>query len=216
MSDCTNMEMERLLHDYELDMLSAQDKRLFEMHLYDCDHCLSRIREFIDVSRIIRHDLEAQTIMQNVAGGDDHAEAGHVGKRTSRFLRYLVAAVIVAVITVPAYRYWLQSNRTTALQTLELLPSRSGGNDIVYLDKGGDLEISFYVSENYRNEADLVITSIDGDTVLHTPGFDDFDDNGLGSIELPVSTFSAGHYMLSVRPKPQTGLEELVYMFTVK
>jgi hypothetical protein len=102
------------------------------------------------------------------------------------------------------------------VQTLELLPSRAGGNDIIYLEKGGDVEISFFVAEQFQGEADLIISSIAGDTVLHTPGFSDFNDQGLGSITLSVSKFSDGHYMLTIIPVPETGLEERIYMFRVK
>jgi hypothetical protein len=216
MSECTNIDMGRLLHDYELDMLPVEDKRKFELHLYECDHCLSLVREFIDASRIIRHDRDAQTIVEDIAGEQDDAALPRTGRKSSPFTRYLIAAVIVLAIGVPAFWYSQQQDTPLVTQSLELLSSRAGGNDIIYLEKGGDVEISFYVAENFQGEADLIISSIDGDTVFYTPGFSDFNDKGLGSFTLPVSMFSGGHYMLSIKPDPETGHEERAYMFRVK
>ncbi|MHC4682173.1 MAG: hypothetical protein ACYTEK_26205, partial [Planctomycetota bacterium] len=144
-----------------------------------------------------------------------HAEPDRVRKKPSPFTRYLIAAVIVLAIGVPAFWY-LQSDTPSVTQSLELLSSRGGGNDIIYLEKGGDVEISFYVAENFQGEADLIISSIEGDTAFYTPGFEDFNDKGLGSIILPVSMFSDGHYMFTIKPDPETGLDERVYMFRVK
>jgi len=215
-SECTNIEIGRLLHDYELDMLSAEDKHRFEMHLYDCDHCLSQARGFLDVSRIMRHDRDARAVIQNISGELNHTETEGVRKKPTPFIRYLLAAAIVMMIAVSAYWYSKRTETPSAMQSLELLSSRGGGSDIIYLQKGGDVEISFYVAENFEGEADLTISSIDGDTVFYVPGFSDFNDRGLGSITLPVSDFSDGHYMLTIKPNQETGIEERVYMFRVK
>jgi hypothetical protein len=201
------MDMGRLLHDYELDMLSTEE--------YECDHCLSLVREFMSVSRIIRHDQDARAIVQDIVGEQDDGTSRPTQTWASPYIKLLIAAVICA-IALPVHRYWLQSDKTSVVQTLELLPSRAGGNDIIYLEKGGDVEISFFVAEQFQGEADLIISSIAGDTVLHTPGFSDFNDQGLGSITLSVSKFSDAHYMLTIIPVPETGLEERIYMFRVK
>jgi hypothetical protein len=210
------MDMGRLLHDYELDMLSTEDKQQFELHLYECDHCLSLVREFMSVSRIIRHDQDARAIVQDIVGEQEDRTSRPTQTWASPYIKLLIAAVICVAIALPVHRYWLQSDKTSVVQTLELLPSRAGGNDIIYLEKGGDVEISFFVAEQFQGEADLIISSIAGDTVLHTPGFSDFNDQGLGSITLSVSKFSDGHYMLTIIPVPETGLEERIYMFRVK
>jgi hypothetical protein len=210
------MDMGRLLHDYELDMLSTEDKQQFELHLYECDHCLSLVREFMSVSRIIRHDQDARAIVQDIVGEQEDRTSRPTQTWASPYIKLLIAAVICVAIALPVHRYWLQSDKTSVVQTLELLPSRAGGNDIIYLEKGGDVEISFFVAEQFQGEADLIISSIAGDTVLHTPGFSDFNDQGLGSITLSVSKFSDAHYMLTIIPVPETGLEERIYMFRVK
>lgn len=216
MSDCTNQEMGRLLHDYELNMLSAEDKHQFELHLYECDHCLALVREFTSVSRIMKTDPDAKAIIEGVADESSDVSHGRTRKESSPFTKLLIAAVIVAVLGIPVYLFWLQPDKTAVVQTLELLPTRAGGSDVIYLEKGGGVEINFFVSESFMGEADLIISSIAGDTVINTPGFSDFNDRGLGSITLPVSVFLSGHYMLTIRPDSASGVEERVYMFSVK
>lgn len=216
MSVCTNTGLGRLLHDYELDMLPPEDRHRFELHLYECDYCSSQVREFIDVSHIMRHDSDAQAVIRDISGELSQTETERIRKRPFPFTRYLIAAVIVMMIAVPAYWYSQRTDTPSVMQSLELLSSRSGGDDIIYLEKGGDVVISFYIAENFRREPDLIISSIDGDTVFYTPGFEDFNDKGLGTITLPISVFSDGHYMLTIKPDPETGLEDRVYMFRVK
>jgi len=214
-SQCTNTELGKLLHNYELDLLSEEDRRRFEMHLYDCRHCLTQVQEFMDVARMIEHDSDARAIVSDIAGEADVGKS-RSRKKSTTIIRFLIAAVIVVALAVPAYRYWLQPERTSVVQTLEFRPARTGGSDVVYLDKGGELEINFFVAEGYQGEVDLTITSVADVTVIDEPGFADINGQGLGSITLPVSTFTVGHYMLTIRPDPETGVPERVYMFHVK
>ena len=67
MSSCTNKELGQLLHDYELGMLTEEDRHRFAMHLYECGHCLDLAREFMYVSRIIKHDPDARAIVRGLA-----------------------------------------------------------------------------------------------------------------------------------------------------
>lgn len=216
MSGCTNPQLGRLLHDFELELLSPEDRHRFELHLYDCAHCLHQAREFMSVSRILKYDPDAHAIVKDLAGESDDVKQGRSRKQFSPFTKLLIAAVIVVVLAIPAYRYWLQPDQTAVRQTLELLPARAGGSDVIYLEKGGDVEISFYVAEYFQGRVDLIISSIAGDTLINTPGFSDFNDNGLGSITLPISMFSDSHYLLNIKPDPETGVEGRIYMFRVK
>jgi hypothetical protein len=209
MDGCTNQKLGRLLHDYELDLLSDEDRFQFELHLYECGHCLALVREFTDVSRILRDDPEAKAIIGNIAS-EEHR------RRPFWITKLLVAAVIVMVLAVPTYLLWLQPEVPSVTQTLELLPVRTGGSDIVYLEKGGDVEISFFVPDSFEREADMIISSVTGDTIINIPGFSRINDKGLGSITLPVSNFSAGNYILAISPAHETGVEERIYMFRVK
>jgi hypothetical protein len=216
MAGCTDENMGRLLHDYELNLLSPEDKHQFELHLYECDHCLTLVREFAELSQVIMHDTEAIAMIEEIADESSEVSSKRTRKEPFRFTNLLMAAAMVVVLAIPTYMFFLQPEDAGVMQTLELLPIRTGGNNIVYLEKGGDVQISFYVSESFTGNARLVISSIAGDTIVDTPDFSDFNDKGLGSITLPVADFSTGNYMLTATPSPETGVEERIYMFRVR
>jgi hypothetical protein len=213
MSGCIDTKVGQLLHDYELGLLSKDDNHRFEMHLYDCDYCLGQVHEFMDVSKILSKDTDARALTEKIAG-----ESGikKEKKKHSPFLRLLIAAILVAVIVVPVYRYGIYEAPSDAVQTLELLPARTGGSDIIYLDQGGDVSISFFVANGFEGSVDITISKVDGDTVLSLRDFTDFNERGLGTITFPVFDFSEGHYMLQVQPSDTAAAPDRLYMFRVK
>jgi hypothetical protein len=214
MSGCIDKEQEQLLHDYELGLLSDEDNCRFEMHLYECDYCLAQVREFMDVSRILARDPDARAMVDKVAG---ESESKKERKKHSPYLRLLIAAVLIVIVIVPIYRYGIYEEPTDVLQTLELLPARTGGSDIIYLKKGGNVAISFYVVDEFQGTANLMISKVDGDTMLSLEDFSDFNELGLGTITIPVTDFSEGHYMLIIEPLgDSTTVHDIRYMFRVK
>lgn len=213
MNGCIDPKTGQLLHDYELRLLSEEDKHQFEMHLYGCDYCLAQVQDFVDASKILAGDPDAQALIEKIAR---ESEAKKEKKKSSPLIKLLIAAILVVVIAVPVYRYSIYKKRSDVVQTLELLPTRTGGNDILYLEKGGDATISFYVAEGFEGSVHLVISKVDGGTVVSQKDFTNINDRGMGSITLPISDFSEGHYMLQVSPTDSIAVPERLYMFRVK
>jgi len=214
MSGCNDKELGRLLHDYELGLLSDEDAHRFEMHLYDCDYCLAQVRDFMDVSRILSDDPDARAMIESIAGSTKPEKHK---RHFSPFLRILIAAVLFVVIAVPVYRYAIHDKLRADVQTLDLMPTRAGGGDVIYLEQGGNVDISFFVNSSFQGHADIVITDLAGDTAWYKHNFADINGRGLGEITLPVSSFSEGHYIFILRPVNDTiQAAEVQYMFRVK
>lgn len=213
MSGCNNKELGQLLHDYELGLLSDQDTHRFEMHLYDCDYCLAQVREFTDISRILVKDPDVRALVEKVAG-----ESGieRDKKKHSPFLKLVIAAILVVIIAIPIYRFGIYEESPGITQILELLPTRTGGSDVISIDDGGSVEIRFFMAEKFTGEVDLLIINISGDTVVNEVGFSEFNDRGLGVIVLPVQEFTKGHYQLVATPCSDTSVQKRTYMFRVK
>jgi hypothetical protein len=209
MSDCVDKKLGQLLHDYELGLLSNEDNRRFEMHLYECDYCLEQVREFMDVSRIISKDPDAVALIENVAEKSDK-------KKTSPYLRLLIAAILVVIVAIPVYRYGIYEVPSDEIQTLELLPTRVGGSDVIYLEKGGNVELRFFLAKEYRGAAIVTIMNIKGDTVVVIPDFSEFDANGMGTIIIPISDFDEGHYSITIVPSTDSEIPDRIYMFRAK
>ena len=213
MSQCIDKDVGQLLHDYELGLLSADDNRRFEMHLYECDHCLNQVREFRDTSRILIGDPDFQKLTSDLAGDD---RAPDSSKRTFPFVKYLMVAVIVLAIAVPLYRLAFFEDMPPVTQTLELNPARAGANNIVYLDDGGDVEIRFFIADNFAASINLTISTVEGDTLLAQSDFNEYAAPGVGKICLPLAKFSEGHYVLTVSPEPPGAVSHRTYMFRVE
>jgi len=214
MSGCIDKELGQLLHDYELGLLSDEDVHRFEMHLYDCDYCLAQVRDFMDVSRILTKDPDARALIESIAGGTE-TEKRKV--HFSPFLKILIATILLAVIAVPVYRYAVHEKPSGAAQILELMQTRAGGSDVIYLEKGGDVEIDFFVNPSFQGHADIVITDLAGDTAWYKHDFANIYGHGLGKITIPISSFSEGHYIFILRPVNDTiQAAGVQYMFRVK
>ena len=79
------------------------------------------------------------------------------------------------------------------------------------------MRISFYAQNDTRDTFSLLISNVNGDTVIFDPGFSDFNEWGLGTIELPVDMFAEGHYSLLLPFQSDTADNHAVqYMLRVK
>ena len=215
MSKCTDDNLGRLLHDYELGLLPDEDRKRFELHLYDCDHCLEQVRDFADAANILAQDTDARSIIRALAADENDVAETKSKKNISPFVKLLLVAALVVIVAVPAVMYLQDGD--AVIQTLEFLPTRTAGSDVVYLDRGGTVEIRFFINEALRSGTTVKLTSIDGQTIREIDNYTDITDDGFGSLVIPISEFADGHYMLMISAveAPDT-LRDQQYMFRVK
>lgn len=229
MSSCTNIETGRRLHDYELDTLSTEDKQQFELHLYECDHCMSRVREFMDVSRIIRHDPDFRAIVQDIAAELDKKKQPIKPARskilnllwpeTPRFAlaRLIPALVLLLIISFPIYRL-IDNLRPDYRQTINLFPIRGGEKTVLLSEKGGQAVINFVIENPVpAGIYEIQISSEEGKDVYSNKGFSEFNEQGMGSVILPLDSLGKGGYKLTISEATGDSLETAgEYYFTVK
>ena len=229
MSSCTNMEMERMLHDYELSMLSAEDKQQFELHLYECDHCLSRVREFMNVSRIIRTDQDVRAIVQDIAVEIDKKKQPSKPARskilnllwpeTPRFalVRLIPALVLLLIISFPIYKL-IDSLRPDYRQTINLFPMRGGEKTVLLSETGGRAVINFVIENAVFDRIyEIQISSEGGEVVYSNKSFSKFNDQGMGSVILPLDSLKRGGYKLSISEAgSDSSKTEAEYYFSVE
>ena len=165
------------------------------------------MREFTEASRIMKSDPEVRTIIGNAARTPV--------KTRKVYLRILMAAVLVLVVAVPIYKYAIVDDSGKINQTLEFRATRSGGADVIYLDRGGAAEIKFQINESLTGDANILLTRFEGDTVRHIMDYSDFTEEGFGSLVLPLADLHDGHYILKIIPTADSA-REIQYMFRVK
>ena len=207
MSPCTEPRFEEMLHDYEIGLLEGDDKRQFEMHLYDCEHCLAEIQEFSEEARMMRQDADVRNAVEHLAADESTAAAPDVAQQVitpkskpAWFFRSLAMAAVLIAVAIPVYRYVMVSDGPEQpVQTLRLLPVRDGTANILSLAPEGTVEIQFALgAARSRGDYDVTITEATGDTVVIERGYSDFTDSGQGTLLVPIAKFGEGHYFLTI------------------
>ncbi|HUV67485.1 MAG TPA: FlgO family outer membrane protein [Sedimentisphaerales bacterium] len=66
MRRCHNKHFERILHAYELGILSDKERAEFEIHQLECEYCFEQARQFRDTALLIQHDPEVRASIQQM------------------------------------------------------------------------------------------------------------------------------------------------------
>ncbi len=67
MKECNDKRFENLLEAYELDMLAENEKLSFEEHLYECEYCFNRVKEFEKAAFHIRKNPDVKKAIQGIS-----------------------------------------------------------------------------------------------------------------------------------------------------
>ncbi len=68
MAECRDIRFERLLHAWELGMLSDTDSQELEQHLMDCQSCFEKANKLESAARLILRDSDVQDTIADMAG----------------------------------------------------------------------------------------------------------------------------------------------------
>ena len=98
-TECNNKHFGNMLHAYELGLLTPEDNQSFELHLYECDYCFERVREFTGETSVIRHDSDLQQVVADTTA-DTIEEPQAKPSESRRRLPGLVPAFLVTVIVL--------------------------------------------------------------------------------------------------------------------
>ncbi|UCC43838.1 MAG: tetratricopeptide repeat protein [Candidatus Zixiibacteriota bacterium] len=113
MKQCLDKRFEKLLHAYELGILSDEDRADFEIHQMECDYCFEQARQFKDPVYLIEHDPDVRASIKQMdeekssdAAGTRDAVPGtgrrrFPGRLTPLRAVFSVAAVLVILVLKP-------------------------------------------------------------------------------------------------------------------
>ena len=208
MPACTDTRFEGMLHAYEVRLLSGDERREFELHMLECEHCFQRAKRLDSATALIREDEDIRNMVDQVAG-EAGAEADVVAESKpdkswrSRLLRpprLALAAVILLAAVVTINRFGGGGDQSSDVtQSLYLISMRDASRNVLQLELDGLVQIDFVFEDADPNRSYTVaVVSRAGDTVHIARGFADFNAQGLGSIAVPVSDFQPGRYKLAV------------------
>jgi hypothetical protein len=208
MEKCTDPAFEKLIHAYELGMLSDDDRAKLEMHMMECESCFQRASKLEEAAQLLKDDVDVKAKIEDIV-----KKKGAVQPARNRFLKWLwpdrprfvlskplTAILLLAIIALPVYKLAIEGNGDSGItQTLYLFPMRTDDPSVLRLKDGGDVEIKFvYDDAEPERSYTVSIASRDGKAIYSDDAFSGFSASGMGTIILPGSEFVPGHYLLTI------------------
>ena len=198
---CTNTELGKLLHAWELGFLDEKESEEFEVHLLDCDYCNDKALELRDEMVLMRRSDEARDTIHDICPIDSDK------KKTSNLFRLAAIAATVVIMILAIYSFLSRSGAQRASQELRLYPMRSSSTNVIKAEFPGNVRIKFVLGGAVAGRTyKLSVIDDHGETLWTNPQFADFNSSGLGEIYLPTDSLKVGVYTLEIafpdRPAP--------------
>jgi len=205
--ECTDPEVGRLLHAYEMGALAEDDAKSFEVHLLRCVHCFTEVQVFDRHTTLLRSDPEVRSEVGRHSGRV--VERLSFSERLRKYLwpdvpllfRPAVSILIVLLLIYPAYLGLTSgpSNHIAAVSSISLLPHRSASGPAVDIPQGRALVLSFACPGVVPGaEYEVTIIGRSQNVVYHTSSFRDFDSFEIGRLLVPTGVLGSGSYTLKV------------------
>lgn len=124
-SGCKDKEIARLLHAYELGLLSDEDRERVELHVHQCESCFQELRETEQASRLLKHDSQLNRSIEAMV--QESAAAGEL-RHPSRARRIVLSvgaiAAVVLILVLKNWRVDIQTDETVmaGMNRLSILP----------------------------------------------------------------------------------------------
>ncbi|MCP4567111.1 MAG: tetratricopeptide repeat protein [FCB group bacterium] len=98
MNGCTEKRLSARRHHYELGLLSAAERREFELHLLECEACFEAVQKFQNTARQIRHNPKVREIINREAERQPADTTAQVPTRGWRRVIPAMAVVAIALL----------------------------------------------------------------------------------------------------------------------
>ncbi len=207
---------DKVLHAYELGILSDEERRRFESHYLECDYCYERVKEFESVARLLREDKAVYETAKSIASETETASGfmrilykfwGDSRKRAA--FAPLAAAAMIVLFIVPAYFIFMGGQQE---QVINLWGSRSEIDTVFNVDPGEDVVVEFRYSDFTPGEEYIVeVKPYLQEPVYTDSNFTTFNPDQIGQITLSPNIFEDGFYKLLLSSGDGEPLMEVVF-----
>jgi len=224
MDKCTDPDIGRLIHAYELNGLSAEERELFEVHLLDCEYCFKEVRQMEVVSDLLNADADVKYAFGE-AKTDLSLKTSFWSRLKSMFFPdtswYAKPALVyfaLLLLVYPAYRgIFVDGKRPIESATsISLIPDRSV--ETVYGSTDNDIVLNIVYPE-FESGADysLSIVSESDDTIFWDQKFNGFDSYGTAVLLIPEGRLEPGVYSVTIKGvRGLSGIAERKYSFLIR
>jgi len=98
MSNCADRELAQKLYAYELGLLSEDEQRAFEIHLYKCEGCFREYLRFTETAKLLRDDPDVREDVRRLA--EEFPPIKQTAVEGRRWKTLVPAAVLAAAALV--------------------------------------------------------------------------------------------------------------------
>lgn len=207
MAECTNKDIGKLLHGYEIGILSESDCEIFETHLLECEHCHNSLLEFEQKASLLKNSPKAKAVIDEILMDEAAAESllgriwNHLWPKAPFIFKPAVAYLLVLILIIPAYMGLRRSEMATVneiKQTIILSPIRTAPQ--VLSKSESDNALLMFRFDGYQpgGKYNIVIESANKDTIYRNDDFKSFDEREIGSLNLTISKMEPGPYRIII------------------
>ena len=207
MSKCTNIDLGKLLHGYELGILDDDECDRFEAHLIECGFCHGQLQSFEQQAALLTSSEPAKSAVREALRSlpVDEPFLTRIRRllwpKSPLLLRPAVAYLLVLLMAIPLYLNLKEPPSPTVSefqQTIRLSPTRSTGG--ILKKSAGDQALLTFRLDAYDPTRiyGLWITSESGAVVYSNSRFRAFDELEIGSLALVISEIKPGRYQLLI------------------
>ena len=225
MNKCINPQLGDMLHAYELNQLSDDNREKFELHLLDCPYCFEEAQKFEKVTDLIAGDKDVkEAIKREVAIDAKKSRAEFWQKllelfwpRTQFVLKPAITYLVILLLAYPAY-LGIRGKKESGVRqvvSLNLVPNRASSAAIEQSDK--DILLTFVLSGAKPARTYTVrIIAPNGEVIYQNDHFSSFDSYEVGRLIIPADKIKKGGYKLDIfDPQSETFIGQ-EYTFRVE
>ena len=103
-SDCNDRQTARLLHAYELGLLSDEDRERVELHIHQCEKCFQELKETEQAARLLKYDAQVNRVIEAIVHESDHEEEQLRSSKVRRMV--LSVGAIAAIVLILVLKDW--------------------------------------------------------------------------------------------------------------
>ncbi len=197
---CTDLDTGALIHAYEIGILTAEDIERFELHLMDCEHCMSQVSKFENEMVAIRTDesIQQQTSKAVKKIDKDSSYFSKILELIS-FRKPTIAYIIVLLLIYPAYLglFTKSNDEIQTAQTINLMPTRASTPFKITQNDNYILTFVYYGAVEGK-QYQIVLKSENGITIWYSEEFAGFDQFEIGRIIIPAKLMEPSKYSLTI------------------
>ena len=222
---CIDPKQGKLMHAFELQILSNSETILFEEHLLICSFCFNEAQQLSPAVNLLTKALDLRALEVNESNIIKKELISPLTTLRSYFhslkkfiFRPAISFLIICLMSYPTYiglNSLLLKESIKTVQALHLNTHRSPSEHIYEYDTNLDLVLNFICSsDGFAQPPTVILKFQDTLNLITIPKFGGFDQYNMGRLFLPKSLLRDGKFSLHVTD--QNGIVLYQFSFTLR